>query len=191
MTRAQTKPRGPLALTDHELFVVMARHGDAVNGAIVTWLIPATLVADRPRIVAALSVHNYTWELIAHSGRFVAQMLAEGQHDLVERFGLRSGRDVDKLHGLPTEPGPDGIPLVVGTCGWMACRVAATVDCGDRQIVVADVYDQRAEVGRRPLRKRAAFAQLPAEVADALQAKADADGVRDASVIRDFHAGRE
>lgn len=175
-----------LSLTNHELFVIAAAHEAQRSGMIVTWLMPATLVADRPRIVAALSVMNYTVDLIRESGRFLAQMLSETQASYVEHFGGQSGRNRDKFAEVPHQPGPDGLPLLTGCCGWMLCEVVKQLDLGDRVIIVGDVLQQHRESDVAPLRKQHAFASLAPDAVERLVAKQDEDGVRDRQLIKHF-----
>ncbi len=175
------------ALTNHELWVVTARDGERRAGQLATWLLPATLVPDRPRVVALLSPENHTHGLVRASGGFALSLLAEGQEALVPHFGLRSGRELDKLAGVELDaPSPAGLPLLAGTCGWAECAILDALDGGDRIVYLAEVTAQRLHAGRRPLRKQEAFARLPADVVAALRAKAARDGERDRALQRSF-----
>lgn len=175
------------SLTNHELFVVTAHDGDRRGGQIASWVLPATLVPDRPRAVVLLSPTNHTHDLIRASGRFALNLLAEGQEALVPRFGLRSGRELDKLAGVALDPpSPAGLPLLAGSCGWAECALLDALDGGDRIIHLVEVTAQRVHAGRRPLRKREAFARLPPAEVAALQEKARRDGERDRGSQRVF-----
>jgi flavin reductase (DIM6/NTAB) family NADH-FMN oxidoreductase RutF len=180
---ATTPPRTIFSLTNHELYVVTARDGERGNGQIATWIVPATLVPEHPRIVAVLSPHNYTHELVAKSRRFVLNMLAEEQYELVPRFGLHSGRDRDKFEGMNVRYTASGIPLLPDTCGWAECVIIGELDGGDRMIYLADVTDHRTDPSHRPLRKNEAFARLSPEIRVLLEEKQRLDGIRDAAFI--------
>ncbi len=175
-----------LSRVDHEVFLLTAQHEGRRSGMVVTWLMPATLVVDRPRIVAVLSVNNYTYELIVESGGFVAHLLAEGQHRWLERFGLQSGMNVDKFEGLELRSSPSGHTLVEGTCGWMDCAVVSHLALGDRMLVVADVLEQEVAENRRALLKSESFKQLEPEIIRALETKRERDGERDRELIKGF-----
>ena len=171
-------------MTNHEIYVVTARHEDRENGQIATWIMPATLVPDSPRIVAILSQKNFTHSLIRHSGRFALNMLAEGQHDLVPLFGLVSGLEIDKFDGMELHRTSGGLPIIPGTCGWAECTVIASHDGGDRMIYIADIVEQNLVSSRKPLRKQDAFDALPADIRLLLEEKHRLDGQRDSGLIK-------
>lgn len=174
------------SLTDHEIYVVTARHEGRDSGQVATWIMPATLVPDRPRIAAVISPQNFTHGLIAASGRFVLNMLSEEQHALLPQFGLHSSREYDKFDGVAYRRSASGIPVLDGSCGWAECRIVASMDLGDRIIYVADVEEQQIVPGLRPLRKREAFALQPEAVRLRLEEKHRVDGARDGAFIKRF-----
>ncbi len=175
-----------LALSNHELYVVTARHENRESGQLATWIVPATLVPDSPRVVAVLSPQNFTHELVRSSGRFVLNLLAEGQHELVPLFGLVSGRKVDKFAGLTLERTGRGLPVLTGTCGFAECQVLDSLDSGDRVIYLAEVVEQRVHGGRHPLRKQQALSQLGREVLEAIEEKRRVDAARDRKLMRRY-----
>ncbi|MCC6747809.1 MAG: flavin reductase [Deltaproteobacteria bacterium] len=174
------------SLTNHEVWAVSAHHRGLDNAMIATWIVPATLVYDELRLVAVLSVENYTVELLRESGRFAVQMLAEGQHELLPRLGLHSGRAKDKLAGLPLARSPGGLALLEGTCGWAECVVVNAMDSGDRLVFLADVVAQGIHPGRKPLHKRDAFERLSPGQALSLVEKALLDAQRDRKLLKRF-----
>jgi|GEM_PF-994021 flavin reductase (DIM6/NTAB) family NADH-FMN oxidoreductase RutF len=189
MTKKTTKPSGALfSLTNHEIYLLSVRD-DAPDNAqdnamIITWVVPATLVPDMPRVLVVLSTENLSTEIIGKTGQFCLQMLAEGQHELLGKFGLRSGREEDKLAGHKIERSPGGLALFAGTCGWAECRVLDEMNGGDRMIYLAEVVAQHVDGSRRPLRKVEAFSKLPLKVSMALGEKRLLDGARDRELIR-------
>ena len=186
MTSSQQQ--GPLSHTDHEVYVATSAGAVGPCGMIITWVLPATLVPEIPRVVMVLSVKNATTEAIHHSGRCLLHLLSETQADLVPHFGLDSSRDRNKFAELPPSTGTvraiDQMPVLEGTCGWMHCSVLDTMSIGDRDVVVADVIDQTLDQGRKPLRKRAALQAQPDTVMQALLNKRTTDGERDRLLIR-------
>jgi flavin reductase (DIM6/NTAB) family NADH-FMN oxidoreductase RutF len=174
------------SLSNHEIFVVTARHGDKENGQIATWIMPATLVPDKPRILAVFSPRNLTHSLIEQSGRFAMSMLSSDQHELVPLFGLFSGRDVDKFDGLPLERTSGGLPVIPGSCGWAECVILASLDTGDRIVHLAEVVERQMESGRVPLRKSDAFARMPDDIRILLEEKQKHDGELDRELMKPF-----
>jgi len=116
---------------DTTVCVLTTAHAGAVSGCIVTYVTPASIHAERPRLVVLTSHENLTHELLGESGVLVLHPVARGQEDWVERFGFRSGRDVDKFAGLAWERGETGSPILAEALGWIEGRVLAAMDCGD------------------------------------------------------------
>ena len=166
----------PFEHTDHEVFVVTAAHGGREGGQIATWVMPGSLISDQPRVVAVLSPLNATFDLIWPSRRFAVALLAEDQLALLPHFGLRSGRELDKLAGLTLHRTASGLPVPAGCCGFADCRVVDSLDGGDRVICLADVIEQGVDPARRPLRLREALRRLPADQRQALLEKRARDG---------------
>ena len=184
--RTAAYPGSIFSLTNHELFVVTSMHEERDNGQIATWIVPATLVPTRQRIVAVLSRKNYTHELVSASGRFAINLLAVGQEALVPLFGLQSGRDIDKFAGLQPYRTSRGLPVLPGTCGWAECVVRESIDAGDRLIYLADIEEQLLHYGRDPLRKYDAFDLLPPEIREQLEEKHRRDAIRDAALQKRY-----
>ncbi|MFZ1728662.1 MAG: flavin reductase family protein [Bacteroidota bacterium] len=179
-------PGSLFSLTDHEIFVVTARDEGQDSGQIATWIMPATLVPDHPRVAVVISQQNFTHSLLAVSGSFVLNLLSDEQHELLPLFGLHSTRERDKFAGMEIARSPEGIVVLPGTCGWAECRVVASLDLGDRIIYAADIVAQELHPGRRPLHKREAFALQPPDILAQLEDKHRIDGDRDKAFIRNF-----
>ena len=88
-----------------------------------------------------IAQHHYTWELIRRSRALAAHLIDERGSALAWRFGLASGRDVNKFHALAWSAGRSGSPILADALGWLDCRVEAELDIGDRTIFVSDVID--------------------------------------------------
>jgi len=183
---ADAYPGSMFSLTNHEIWVLTAHHEGHDNGQVATWIMPATLVPDRPRIIAVLSPQNYTHDLIALSRHFVLHLLAEDQAELLPHFGLQTGRDLDKFAGMQPRRSARDIPILDGCCGWAECRIVSSLDIGDRVVYVADILEQEIHAGTIPLRKTEAFAAQPEEVRRQLEEKHRVDGERDRIFIRTF-----
>ena len=122
---------------------------------------------------------------MAKSGRFVVNMLAEDQFELVPHFGLYSGREKNKFEGLDTTMTGHGVPVLTNTCGWAECDIIGEINGGDRMIYLADVVNHFVDPSRRPLRKREAFARLSPDIRALLEEKQRLDGIRDAGLIKE------
>jgi flavin reductase (DIM6/NTAB) family NADH-FMN oxidoreductase RutF len=134
---------------DTTVCVLTTAHEGAPAGCIVTYVTPASLHAERPRLVVLTSHENLTHELLEASGALALHPVARGQEGWVERFGFRSGRDMDKFAGLDWKPGETGAPILAGALGWIEGRVLAAMDCGDHtarlvEPVAASLQDSAA-----------------------------------------------
>jgi flavin reductase (DIM6/NTAB) family NADH-FMN oxidoreductase RutF len=131
-------------LLDRELWLVTARAGDRRGGLIATFVSQASLVPEWPRMLVGIARQHHTWSLIESSGALALHLVGPDQLDWVWRFGLQSGREVDKLAGLETRTGASGAPILDQAPGWLDCRVEARLDTGDRTVYLAEVLDARA-----------------------------------------------
>lgn len=175
-------------LTNHDVWVLTARDGDRIGGQVATWIVPVTLVPGVFRAAVVLSPLNHTWGLIHATGRFVMHLLAEDQVDWLPRFGLQSGRDVDKFAGIATTATRGGLPVLPGTCGWAEVRIVDHMDGGDRIVALCEAVEIGPEPPRPPLRLKDAFGRLPPDVVQALSDRRDRDGQRDRAWLKDFGA---
>jgi flavin reductase (DIM6/NTAB) family NADH-FMN oxidoreductase RutF len=126
---------------DRELWVVTASAGERRSGLVATYVARVSLVPELPRVTVALAKHHFTHELIEASGALAMHLVGEDQIEWVWRFGIRSGREVDKLHGLATSTGASGSPILSAAPAWLDCRVEARMDTGDRTVYLAEVLD--------------------------------------------------
>lgn len=167
------------SLTNHEVYLVTSRVGDKQSGFIATWVLPASLLEGYPRLLIAVSVMNYSYELIEQSGRFVLHMLAEGQEKYLPDFGLFSGREKDKFTPWKQDFDFSGwAPALKQSCGQIKAKVVRKIELGERVIYIADVLDQITYQDRLPLRKREAFQKLPYDIQIKMKNKQRDDGVR-------------
>src|SRR5262245_53477403 len=127
------------AWLDRELWLLTAASGGRRGGLIATFVTQVSIVPDLPRVLVALARQHHTTGLVEASGAFALHLLGEENLELVWGFGLESGRDRDKFAGLETTTSGVGNPLLIGTVGWLDCRVEAKLDVGDRLVYTAEV----------------------------------------------------
>jgi flavin reductase (DIM6/NTAB) family NADH-FMN oxidoreductase RutF len=166
--------------TDRELWLLTAQAGDRRGGLIATHVSEASIVPEMPRVVVGVARHHATCELVQSSGCFALHLLAAEQIDLVRRFGLQSGRDVNKLDGIAWQSSATGSPVLADTPGWLDCRVEASLDIGDRTLMVAEVLDGQLRDNRPILTMQTLVRTAPA---DMLQQMRDVRA-RDAAIDR-------
>lgn len=172
------------AWLDREVWLVTARAGDRRGGLIATFVNPATIVPDLPRVLVSLARTHFTWELVQASGCFAVHLLSEENLELVWRFGLSSGRDRDKFDGLMVRDGPTGCPLLENTVGWMDCQVETRTEAGDRTIYLGEVVEAQVTRFAPPLTARRLLELAPAPMLSEMQRQRHQDSVQDAEAIR-------
>ena len=167
---------------DSTLWVVTACAEGRNGGLLATFVMPASIVETQPRVLVGIGKRHQTWELIEASGAFALHLLGEEHLDLALRFGLESGRDVDKFEGQAFDTGPSGSPILRDALGWADCRVEARMDTGDRTVYLAEVIDCRPP-GGRPLTVQAWLPRLSVEQRDALAERRSRDADEDRQAI--------
>ena len=135
---------------DRELWLITARAGDRRSGLIATFVSSASLVPSLPRVTVGLAKHHFTHAIVQESGAFCMHLFDEVHIDWVWRFGIGSGRAIDKLSGLATSVSVTGAPVLAGALAWLDCRVESQMDTGDRTVFLAEVLDAHALSERRP-----------------------------------------
>ena len=134
-----------------EIWLITARAGERRSGLIATYVTRASLVPTLPRVTIGLAKHHFTRELIQESSAFCMHLIEEERIEWVWKFGISSGREGDKLHGLATREGVSGSPILADALGWLDCRVEARMDTGDRTFYLAEVLDGRMAPTGHPL----------------------------------------
>jgi flavin reductase (DIM6/NTAB) family NADH-FMN oxidoreductase RutF len=71
-----TTPESIFHLTNQEIFVITSNYNGQSSGQVATWVMLATLIPERLRVITAISPFNHTQSLLHHSQRFVINLLA-------------------------------------------------------------------------------------------------------------------
>jgi len=121
------------AWLNREVWLVTASAEGRRGGLIATFVSEASIVSDLPRVLVGLAKQHHTRGLIELSRAFALHLLSEDNLDLVWRFGLQSGRTIDKFAGLSVKAAT-GSPLLAGrSAGWSAesrrAWTSATAPC--------------------------------------------------------------
>ncbi len=103
----------------------------------------ASIVAEHPRVITQIYKTNHSHEMILRSGAFALNFPRAGQLEWIRDFGLRSGRDCQKLKGMDYSTGETGSPLLADCWGWLDCQVVNAMDGGDMTCFLAEVVDGR------------------------------------------------
>lgn len=175
---------------DPAIWLLTSCSGERRGGLIASHVSQASIVPDLPRLLVGLSCRHYTRELVEESAAFALHLLCEEQLAWVWRFGLESGRDVDKLDGLTVRNGKTGSPILEQAIGWLDCRVEDRLECGDRTVYLAEVVDGEILRDDQPLTLQQITRSGPEEKLAMLHALLERDSARDAGAIREWRERR-
>ena len=103
-----------------------------------------SLSLDPPLVGFAVSREAAMHELLREAGGCAISLLAAGQEWLAQHFA-RGVPPIAMWHGIATEEGAAGAPLIVGALGWLECALRGEVAAGTHTFFVCEV--ERAELG--------------------------------------------
>jgi flavin reductase (DIM6/NTAB) family NADH-FMN oxidoreductase RutF len=179
------------AWLDREVWLVTARTDGQCGGLIATFVNQAAIVPDMPRVLVGLAQQHHTRELVERSNAFALHLLSEQHLDWVWRFGLESGREHDKFHGLRVLHQSTGSPVLEDAIGWLDCRVEARLDTGDRTVYLGEVVQGGVTHFAPPLTMRRLLQLAPPAQLAELKRQLHRDSEIDAEAIRRWRAARE
>ena len=125
-------------LTSPVVAITSARKGKR-NGMISDAAVRASIVPTVPRLSVYIHKFNYSHDMIFETGRFALHLLHTKQLDIVHRLGFFSGRDRDKLSGIPHHVGQTGVPVLDECFAHFECTVANVMDTGSSTLFLGEV----------------------------------------------------
>jgi flavin reductase (DIM6/NTAB) family NADH-FMN oxidoreductase RutF len=125
-------------LTSPVVAITSERNGKQ-NGMISDAAVRASIVPTVPRASVYIHKFNYSHDMIFETGRFGLHLLHTRQLDVVRRLGFFSGRDQDKLAGIPHHKGKTGVPVLDECFAHLECSVANVMDTGSSTLFLGDV----------------------------------------------------
>lgn len=127
------------------LYVLTARVDECDSGCIINSVMQVTS-GDNSKFLISVNKQNYTRDMILSSGIFNISILTTGaKFDIFERFGFRSGRDVDKFEGFgDVHRSKNGVLYITqNTNAYISFRVIDTIDCDTHTVFLAEVTDAK------------------------------------------------
>lgn len=105
-----------------------------------------------PLLLTTLRSNGRTRQLVAATGQFSVNVLAEQQVDHVSRFATKTRAKCSRFDGVPVRPGAVlGLPLLDGCAACFECEVVHIYPFGSHDIVVGRVASASHEDDRRTL----------------------------------------
>lgn len=151
--------------TDPAMVVVTAALDGEAAGCLVGFHSQSSI--EPRRYAVWLSKANRTYRVASRAVHLAVHALTEGDRDLAELFGSRTGDDVDKFSHCAWRPGPTGVPLLTG-CPHVVVlrRLTLLDDGGDHVCVVGEPATVRSAGRFVPLRLSAVTDLRPGHEAD-------------------------
>jgi flavin reductase (DIM6/NTAB) family NADH-FMN oxidoreductase RutF len=108
------------------------------------------LSLDPPLVGFSVSRHAALHELVREAGGCAISLLAAGQEWLADHFA-RGVPPIGMWHGIATEAGASGAPLLVGALGWLECALRDELAVGTHTLFVCDVLRVERGIDAPPL----------------------------------------
>ena len=122
------------------LYLLTAQEACKDNGCIINTVMQ---VADR-RIAISVLKRNLTHDMLQSTGKFNLSALSkETDFEFYRRFGMQSGRAVDKFAGFPHLVRAENglLRLTEYSNMYLCAKVLQTVDLGSHSLFLAEVED--------------------------------------------------
>jgi flavin reductase len=95
---------------------------------------------DPPLVLVCVERSAVMADEVAASGVFALSFLAADQAELSDRFSDPARPEgQEQFDGVEVRTAVTGAPILEGALGWLDCRVWASYDGGDHEIVVGEV----------------------------------------------------
>lgn len=134
----------------------------------------ASLSMDPPMMLICLNRSSSTHDVIAKSGVFSVNILAQDQGDIAMKFARKGA---DKFDGVEWTNAVGDVPWIDGALATIACRVVDTAVGGTHTVFLGEVMDAAAFPGEPLTYYRGSFGKFEDT------AKADAYGALRAHVL--------
>jgi flavin reductase (DIM6/NTAB) family NADH-FMN oxidoreductase RutF len=121
------------------VYVVGVAEGTKRDAFTAAWVMQVSF--DPLLLALSINPGNASYPLLQAGGGFTVSVLKEGQLELARRFGTRSGRDEDKLAGIPWRLGRNGAPVLESALAYFDCELAGRMRAGDHELVLGRVTD--------------------------------------------------
>lgn len=123
------------------LYIVTSKEGKKYNGQITN----AVMQITAQPVIIAVGIHkqNLTHQFISSSGHFAISILEqETPFSLIERFGFKSGRDIDKLAGVGHQWTVEQVPYITDhSLAYLAATTIQKVDAGTHTLFLGEVTE--------------------------------------------------
>lgn len=133
------------------LFLAGVEEDGKKNACIINTAVQAT--SDPVRMNITTMSDNYTTQLIKKKGSLAVSVLSQDcPLEVIQNFGMRSGRDHDKFEGVEHKLDKKGNPYLEDhTLSYMSLEVSSTIDLGSHYLFICDVVEGRNTGKGKPM----------------------------------------
>lgn len=121
------------------VYAIGVAAGEQRDAFTAAWVMQASF--DPLLLALSINPHNASYRLLHAGGGFTVNVLRREQLDLARLLGTRSGRDEDKLAGVPWRAGRGGAPIFQEALAYFDCELAGSMPAGDHELVLGRVTD--------------------------------------------------
>ncbi len=125
------------------LYVITLSDGAKFNGMICNTVMQ---VASTPlKLAVSINKANYSHDVIRKSGKMNVNVLDQSApFDVFKCFGFRSGRDADKLAGVPYTLSANGLPVLSQNCNaFFSLEVESYSDVGSHGLFICTLSEAK------------------------------------------------
>jgi flavin reductase (DIM6/NTAB) family NADH-FMN oxidoreductase RutF len=120
-----------------------------MNGIAVAWI--TRVSGDPPMITVSIGKTRYSHELLKKAERFGICIMKKSAKDVVEFFGTKSGREVNKFDNYDYSLSKNRTPILAGSVAFIECKISSTADAGDHTLFIGEVVDQKLYENEEPM----------------------------------------
>lgn len=133
------------------VFFLGTKSGDKLNACITNTCIQ--IASDPVRVAISVLNKNLTCEMIKESGFFALSVLDKSvDFVLMQRFGMQSGRNVNKLLNFDYKVDANGCPYITEkACSLLSCKVVSSENLGSHTLFIAEVLDANILSSKSPV----------------------------------------
>lgn len=125
------------------MYILTAREGWKDNGCVINTAIQVT--GEPPRISISVNKTSCTHGMILRTGVFNISVLThEAPYPLLDRFGFRSGKNIEKFELVPAvcKRSPNGLYYFAEAANaYISAKVEKMTDLGSHTLFIGEVTD--------------------------------------------------
>ncbi len=128
-----------MSTKNYDLIVLTTRLNEVINGITIAWAMQTSI--KPPLMTVALSPKRFSYNLVVESNIFALNYISKDRKDIIELFGYKSGRQVDKFENIEYFESQTGSPILKDAAAYLDCKVVDIYHSGDHDLFVGEVVE--------------------------------------------------